>query len=575
MGKRLLINLCSLVFAISLFHGTGFCECSCGSTDYDHPCTGNTISVTVPKTIGANSVSSVFNWAFNSGGVDARCGQMASGDYWIAPSVGENSVTITGITTTSPGGITADADPTTEQRGLLNNYKAYGNYDASQNIIPNLPQTYTSTTSIVAAVQRSESTEGNCGASSIVGECVDAYNVLSILPSVPLLAGSHLIRPNITGTNKEILYLEDFDLSRIPSKSFFPQVNAQEILSATNRWKHSIEIFGLASTSSFTVYSEGGRAFRAENIVDDYGSGVATEWANDFFSVSSDKNSLEEKIPLIAAMLSYGLDIYHAVYDSPIQRYFYSGAGQHAGKYPPVAFLAALSLHDIYARNTKEAEFKKYPEELYKINNDKNILVWGDHYANNPIGDYWYNLFKSQCYDGASGTCTPAIGNKSQRDPYGYVDGPPNLPGTGYMGINYGTQRALLAQMMVFPALCAAVNDEHLLTYIERLNTYGLLTKDDPCVTPDSRESVTDCNPYSNIGCIYYGVTWGPDPNNPVECIKTATPPYNKIGRFLNIDNTPISMVYTSLQAENNWNQIVSESTCFRILPKGSVLLGP
>ena len=40
------------------------------------------------------------------------------------------------------------------------------------------------------------------------------------------------------------------------------------------------------------------------------------------------------------------------------------------------------------------------------------------------------------------------------------------------------------------------------------------------------------------------------------DCIKTPTPPYNKIGRFTELDGTHIGMTYTSGQVESNWDTI-------------------
>ncbi len=536
----------------------------------------NTLSVTVTAKTpnGGIAKNAVFNWSFNSGGRNAECGQFANGDYWIAPANNQNDVTITAITTTSAGNISADVDPVMETIGLLDGSNNYGNYAPQENIIPNLPISYKGINSIVAAIQRNENVEGTCGTKNIRGECVDAYNVVTILPFVPANAGRDMIRPNITGENKTLLTLNDFDFSRIPSKQYLTGTDASGYESIRQRWSHSTEIFGLLSGTD-SIYSEGGRAFRSHILIDDYAAGVASTWISDMMIMFSDDNSLAEKQSALAAMLSYGLDLYHAVYDTPeaVTRHWYQGAGQHVGKFLPTVFLAALLTDSSYANKLKQETSNinaiygnDYgPHELGQIHKGVNRPVWGDftEYKGTYFhGAYWNSLVKSQCYDNATGICNPSIGKKNQLDPYGYVDGPPNKPGAGYMPIALGIQRGIVATMHLMPEIWEIINYKSIVDYVLRIDQYGIITNDDECVTPDTREDFGKCDPYRNKGCIYYGVTWGPtDPTNmQSDCIKTETPPYTKVGRFSNLHGTPVIPVYTIKQVENNWFKIVDKN---------------
>jgi len=559
-----------LMFFI-LFPTDGFSACDCGSTDALVPCTGNTISVTVVAGTpnGGTAANSVYNWAFNSGGGDATCGQFANGDYWIAPAAGQSSVTITGITTTSPGAISADADPVMESMGLLSGTKTYGNYNATENIIPNLPVTYSTVTSLVSAIQRNEVTEGTCGTSAILGNCADSYNVVTVLQSVPVNAGSDMIRPNITGTTKELLRLADFDFTRVPSKSFLTGTNTAGIESIRQRWSHSIEIFGLYSVNNSVYYSEGGRAFRSHVLVDDYGGGTATAWYDDMVVIFSAENTVAEKRPALAAMLTYGLDLYHAMYDAPpgTTRYWGSGATQHPGKFIPAVLLGAFAKSSTYANNLKTAASQVHvstnsgPHELSQLMRGVNGVVWGDisTFVGSYIeGAYWEDLHTAQCYDGAVGPCSEAVGKKTLQDPYHFIDGPPPRPGSSYMQSSLGVQRSLVAMMFLMPEICEIVNYDDIVEYVGRIESSGVKTANDPCVTPDSRENPTTCDAYRNTGCLYYKVTWGPDPANPGSCIKTPTPPYTKVGRFAAIDGATVGMAYTSFQVENNWETIMA-----------------
>ena len=555
------------ILLFSIFIGKrSLAACDCGSTDSANPCTGQSISVTVTAGTpnGGVAVNNIYNWSFNSGGGDAFCGQFANGDYWVAPAAGQTEVAVTGIT--SNGNVSADLNPRLESMGLLDGSKNYGNYSASENIIPILPQSYSGINSIVAAIKRNEALEGGCGTPAIVGECADSYNVLTILNSIPENAGATVIRPNITGETKELLTFSDFDFTRLPSYDFLTGLDATGYETIRRRWSHSTEIFGLGSSlNGNSGYSEGGRAFRAHTQIDDYGGGVAVAWNNNMMNLFSDSNALEEKMPAISAMLAYGLDIYHSIYDSPLEtsRTWLTGATQHPGKLLPPVFLSALAKNRSYADNLKTVSQhvhdpgKMGPPELAQVVTGKNDYLWGDIPNLSGIyfqGSYWANLFASQCYDGASGTCNPSLGSKTMFDPYGYIDGPPNKPGTSYIGSSFGIQKAFVAIMILMPEIIEIINYPQLITYVDRILNEGIKTDNDPCVTPDSRENLETCDAYRNTGCLYYGVTWGPitisDVNS--DCITTPTPPYNKAGRFTSLHGTPLGHNYTSGQVESN-----------------------
>ena len=259
------------------------------------------------------------------------------------------------------------------------------------------------------------------------------------------------------------------------------------------------------------------------------------------------------------------------MYDAPdgVTRYWGTGATQHPGKFMPPVFLAALAKDNKYANALKTANSHAHdtinsgPLELAQIHAGSTGMVWGDTAKFTGIqyqGAYWSSLFLSQCYDGASGTCDTNYGVKTQNDPYKYIDGPPNKPGDGYMSLSLGVQRAMVATMFVMPSIYEVVNSTEIVSYVDRTISHGIQASSDPCVTPDSRENPTTCDPYRNTGCVYYGVTWGPvDPENPEsQCITTPTPPYTKQGRFTSIDGGSITPSYGVDQIEANWEAIMA-----------------
>jgi len=178
--------------------------------------------------------------------------------------------------------------------------------------------------------------------------------------------------------------------------------------------------------------------------------------------------------------------------------------------------------------------------------------------------------------------CVPSIGAKNMYDPYGYIDGPPNKPGTSYFVSSLGPQKAMVATMFLVPEVCNIVNYEPLIEYVDRTSEHGVRAGNDPCVTPDSREDFTNfressavCNPYTGgAGCLYYGVTWGPqDKTNPDSpCITTPTPPYTKVGRFSRLDGEPVGGSYGSAQVSANWKVIRGTSGSCRAPLRGQAI---
>lgn len=544
------------------FSSSAFADCDCGSTDAGSPCTGTNISVEVE---GEHTVG--FSWDFNSGGSEAYCGQFANGDYWIAPRSGSSDVTVTRVQGSGGASTSVDENPQVESMGLIG-ASDYGNYNAAENILADLPKTFSKSTSLVAAIQKNESAHGVCGTKAIEGNCVDAYHVVTVLDSVPPNAGADILRPSIDEAEKELLSLSDFDLNKLPKKSFL--AGASNFEQIRQRWSHSTEVLAMPDDSGI-AFSEGGRAFRADLLVDDYAAGVARSWHDDLMVMLSSESSEEEKRAAIAAMLTYGKDLYFAAYDGNQQvRSWGAGAGQHLGRFPPAVLFAALARDPVYANNLKKTSvttlgLENYagPHELEQVNKGPNGPVWGDGFDNltdTNINSYWSDLLDSQCFDGARGTCNPNVGKKTFRDPYGYIDGPPNEPGTSYMSVSIGPQRALVASMFLIPRMCEIVNFPELVEYVDRVHSTGIQTANDPCAPPDPRENPETCDAYRLEGCKYYGLnntgeaTWGPDPSNPSQCIKNG-PGQN--GRFPESHGTQLgSGGYVSDQVEANWEEI-------------------
>lgn len=563
----------------ALLFAAGALATLCPLTNY-----AQNLSVVVPALAGNKSRPAHFNWTFESaGGGDVRIGQFACGSYWIAPAEGDSSVKLLSLTGNPEWTdyLSVDTDPLTERHGLLSGAKNYGNYDASENLLANLPATITpqagSCVSLVAAMQRNEAETSPGGTASIVGEVADAYCVITVLPEPPPNGGADMIRPNITGQTKEFLTWDDFDLSILRSYDFIEPNSSATWDNVRIRWSHSIEIFGgfsvEVSPGKFTGFSEGGRAFRAHILHHDYASGMARTFNNDVMALLA-PGDMEERKPALAAMLAFANDLYHARYDygDGPRRAYTSGAGQHSGKFLPMVLLAALQKDDakdhqlrkvaIYNHGADRGELG--PQEIRQIiRGMTGVHIWGDGFPifrnGNEVAEadrrYWADFRASRCYDSALGECNASVGNKAAGDPYLYHDGPANKPGSSYFGTSAGATRALAALMILVPEVRSIVNTDAPIEYTDRKTRHGLWTYPDPIAAISDVDQTAPCDPWRwGRDCMDYGELWGPDPFDVRRGIEDG------VGRFVSMHGNPAptNQGYESERVYKHWNEIIA-----------------
>lgn len=544
-----------------------------------------TVQVIVPAK--APSKPAQFDWEFRSeNGQPAQVGQFACGSYWVAPAAGDTGVVFVGLTEAggSKDWLSCDADPVTEKTGLLSGKNNYGNYNADENVLPKLPITYKpaagSCVSLVAAKQRDEANTSPGGAKAIQGEVVDAYCVVTVLAAAPDNAGRDMIRPNITGATKDLLTWADFDLTRLPKHAFIAGRTADQWEGARVRWSHASEIFGVQAEvegkkgKTFRKFSEGGRAFRAVLCVSNYASGTAREFNGDLLTMFSADNKLDDMKPALAAMLAYGLDLYHARYDNgeTARKCWSSGAGQSLGAFLPPVFAAALlkdpakanQLRKAAATNHDPDEGEQGPHELRQIKRGvTGVLLWGDGQpiprpdgAQSKMGEqdwrYWSELVASRNYDGYTGkNSSTTVGQKTATDPYGFIDGPAGKPGSNYMGVSFGGFRALAAAMILMPEIRSVVNTDAPIEYADRVTRHGLWTWPDPVAAPAEVDRETAKAWWGVTGAAEWQKTWGPKPDDIRFAIEDGK------GRFKSLHGTKMKGGYESNLAEQNWDTII------------------
>lgn len=553
--------------------------CDCESNV--EPCSSNEIVKEFKHIFPQRPLSknSKYTWKFNSSGNKAYCGKFANGDYWIAPKKGETveleSIEGNGLS------ISAELNPSDAKlTGILGAANRYGNYSAEKNLINHLPVKINKNGNnlVVAAIQRDEANTSFCGTSAIKGACVDSYQFLTILSEVPEDLGREMLRPSISVNGLKKLYkLSDFNFDRLELRTEFSKKSLETFENIRNRWQGTFEMF--------REYSEGGRAFRAHILVDDYASGLSASWNNDVTAILSSENSISEKKSALASMLTYGKDNYYIFHESSGPKVPWgSGAGQSAGRIPPVLLFVTLLKNAIPAESMSALfnQMTGKPQEFQQLNKTQFGVFWGDPA---PEGEkrYWSELFSAQCYNGATGICLGNLGKKTSQDPYGYIDGPAELPGTYYFGISLGTSLSVATQMWIMPMMCDIVDNNNIIDFYERVERDGIAVKNDPCAPPDPRENL-NCAPFFEgttkpTNCSYYKVTWGPDPLMPGSCIKNNSGGNMlQTGRFSN-RNTEYEIGYyvpdflkNYQKFKNNRSNCRLHSKESRIIPSEAIL---
>lgn len=568
---------------VDLDHADVGAGCDCDLSVYDY-CQGQEIVETVDLRDGFTDA--VFTWIFTSNGGDVHCGRFVNGDYWVAP---QPRADVTLVAVESNGSdLGVDADPRDpEQAGVLDGDDAYGNYDPAEDLTTQLPLELSLPTSLVAARKKDEERDGGCGTSAIVGACIDVYDVVTVLETVPRNAGKNCIRPPVVGgASKMPRCLDtDFVLERIPTSPHL-STDAERLASVRETWRHALELF--------TNVSEGGRAFRVEGLTDDYASGNAAAFYGAMAAVFSDDVELADKQAAIGSLLAYGQDFYHGFVDPDGPRLnIPSGAGQSTGHASSAYLFTTLLMDPLPASHMAALALTpddpSRPQEMkqVQVRGEGTEPVWGDGMGTLEATTirYWAGVMGRQCYSGAPNTCDPNGGKKTVRDPYGFIDGPENQACASYWGVTKGPYQAFAGVQWTMPELCDVVSYDPFLRYVDRIFTTGCYTQPDPCAPPDPREDPATCHPWdaqsddpttwlAASGCGYYTVTWGPDPTDLTRCIPNNTGDNTgQSGRFVERHGTGADAgVFWTSAIREVWDELRGSGDTCRTRPADATI---
>ena len=508
-----------------------------------------------------------FTFEFNCNGGSCTYGQFVNGDYWVIPSTPDGVVTVTSM---SPAGEANGAlvnpdlqrdisgnivDYEDQKQGILN---AYDHYDGDLNLMNHLPYQARANESIF----KIKSQNTGCGTRAIFIGCVASASVLTVLGEAPPNDGATIFRPPFHGQWKPLYSTDKVKLERLPR---LPQVSdgTGGVIGGTYGFQEWL-------TPQLELYHQGLGEFHRATIPHLAQTPYAADQAFDLLrdiGLLFGKETEEDKKMATYSIIQKGIDNY-GVYKLGIP--FSSGAGQHLGKKPPLAFFAALYddvtlLDEIrsIATNVDLQNARFFQEDAQIRVGPSGMAVWGefDHTFENV---HWYfsRLYPRLDNNGALG------------DPYMYIDGPAGgiypdenqtsdrnyLPVAGGPLISY----AFLQHLM--PWYKYAAGDPEILLWSDRFYSGygidnfdgGLWTKPDPVAPYDVSES--GCNPFRMYstgitGCTNYGVTWGPKLDDLSQFIPHNGNP-NTDGRMPELHGYKIEVNRLSSLVSNHWDEL-------------------
>lgn len=486
-----------------------------------------------------------FTWEFNCGGKPCRYGTFVNGEYWVVP-IDDSGKRVSAVTITNilPGGVTngAEVNPSNPLKHGILTLRPYS-YDANLNIMTKLPYNALPGQSIFKA------SVGNPTGCRDSNGCVASDDVLTVLSDIPPNNGSTVFRPPFHGSWKPLFTTDKVRLDRLSS--------LPEVTSALGASNFQASVANIVKTWTVPMYELGNanndtdlyRITLPLNVVANYGAYVSSAYLGGVLNVLGTE-STSAKATAVYALMQRGIDAYGGMFKLGIP--FGSGAGQKLGKKPAVAFFAALYddpaiLSEVRSVATDPYYLSKqfFQEDAQIYRGQSGAVLWGEG-ETGAWGEatYWLRHFAQWASLNKGGTGYD--NNGASGDPYGYIDGPAGgTKTTSSQGRNYQPVAAPYIMkygflLSLMPWYRYANGDDEIIEYTDRVQGRGITgfsggywSKPDMCAEVDPRE-VLGCNPQSKVtGCLYYKVTWGPDPANPGKCIMHNGDP-NTQGRWAN-----------------------------------------
>jgi hypothetical protein len=370
---------------------------------------------------------------------------------------------------------------------------------------------------------------GDCGYTSAVGSnCLETFDAMTVVRSIPAdgILGRRTFRPGMSGSSKLWITTDDLDLSRLPAIGMISPGDYQGIV---RRWGAPFPSFYGARNAD-----HGRRWTPKARGLKNYAADRAEQGLIDLFGLLGADVLSDAKRQAVYAIAQYGLDIY-AAYSEGVT--WVAGAGQGQGYWHPMVFLGTLIRDTTISESIRVAATSARTDgdgsnvqftELYQIRRGRlGVAIWGGYPGRDGClyggggghGMYWANYAQNRLRGGSlKRTCG---------DPYGYIDGPAEQPGTAYAQCcSSGIYVSLGLLMRVWPDFDHVANYPVIREFAERvMDGAGWWVAGDVVARIDPREA-TECNPYTEKDaartCVYWGRTWGQRANGSVISIDEA-----------------------------------------------------
>lgn len=407
-------------------------------------------------------------------------GKYANGDFWVL-----GPVTIKAITPDFDGnhnGWQVNPEPGSVQ-GFDTRITSF-----NKELVPSLPYVADAGQSIIKTISVTPFT-------STPRPVLKSAAVLTVVGEIPPGKGSEVFRPPYVKTEKPLFKVADIKRNLIPG---YDSIQNTPSLSVTRSWFEKLQMNHIGGSGS--QYS------RPSDNLSYYGADIAKTTADGALRLMV-KGEEPDYSDALIAYLQCGLDYFYMIKDGWI---WPRGGGEQPGEKLPIVFFVSV----LGTEEMKDTVRKRRMYEDYMVHYGKDRVAlygdWGwDAERSEPgkVDDapYWNNI----AYGKSS---------KTLADPYGYIDGG-MIPGGSYQYCctSQPFKGAVLA-ILLMPELQKIWYPNALIDYVHRWVNFGTWTQ------PDSCAPVGDSSDY--------GITWGPDPKNPGDCIK------NGIGRFPELHGT-------------------------------------
>ncbi|WP_109829638.1 hypothetical protein [Reichenbachiella versicolor] len=501
-----------------------------------------------------------FTFEFNCDNGPCQYGQFVTGDYWVVPSTPDGVVTITSISPTGEANgamvnpdLLRDSDNIPidrkeQKQGIL---PMYDHYDMSLNLMNSLPYQAHGNESIFKI--KSQTTD--CGTKGIRDGCVSTATVLTVLSEPPAENGAKTFRPPFHGDFKPLFTTDKLRMDRLPSLTEI-STDYDKLLKDTEQWlSPQIELGrqGLGEFHRATIPHLAQRPYAADQ------ARAMLHQISKLFG----PGDTEAKEACLLPIIQKGIDNY-GVFKTKIP--FSSGAGQHLGKKPPLTLFAALYDDRELLEEIRAIALDDYYQDNSFFQEDSQIrvgpsgmAVWGDFDATFSNVNRYFGLLY------------PRLDNKGTfGDPYRYIDGPagaihPDKSQTrdrNYITVAGGALISYAFLQHLMPWYKYAAGDPEILLWADRIyDGYGipnfdggLWTVPDPVAPYDRNES--DCHPHKGgKGCDNYGITWGPNLDDPSKFIPHNGDPY-KDGRMPELHGYKLEFNRLIRLVKDHWDDL-------------------